>query len=80
MRAPKQRCRPLPRTLRVANFGVLSAANSSGNTVSVISGKANTVTSTISVGADPGEVGTDPLTNTAYVTNFGENTVSKISG
>jgi DNA-binding beta-propeller fold protein YncE len=48
--------------------------------VSVISGKTNSVTATIPVGAAPGGVTTDPLTDTAYVTNFGDNTVSVISG
>ena len=67
-------------TVYVANFGVLSTGSPSDNTVSVISGKTNTVTATIPVGDAPGEVGTDPLTNTAYVTNFADDTVSKISG
>ena len=38
------------------------------------------MTSIIPVGAGPVEVGTNPLTNAAYVTNFGDNTVSVISG
>ena len=67
-------------TVYIANFGVLSAAQPVGNTVSVISGRTNTVTATIPVGTAPGEVATNPLTNTAYVTNFGDNTVSVISG
>ena len=54
------------------------AANSFGNTVSVINGK--TVTATIPVGNAPGEVATNPLTNTVYVTNFGDNTASVIRG
>ena len=37
------------------------------NTVSVISGRTDTVTATIPVGNAPGEVATNPLTNTAYV-------------
>lgn len=48
--------------------------------MSLISGRTNTVTATIPVGAAPGAVATNPLTNTAYVTNFGDNTVSVISG
>ncbi len=38
------------------------------------------VTATIPVGAGPVEVGTNPLTNTVYVSNFGDDTVSVISG
>lgn len=46
----------------------------------VISGKTNTVTATVPVGAAPGGAATNPLTNSAYVTNFGDNTASVISG
>ena len=59
-------------TIYVANF--------ESNTLSVISGKTDTVTATIPVGAAPGEVATNPVTNTTYVSNNGGNTVSAISG
>ena len=70
---------PVTNTVYVAQFGDL-AANSFGNTVSVISGKTDTVTATIPVGNAPGEVAANPLTNTAYVTNFADNTASVIRG
>jgi YVTN family beta-propeller protein len=47
--------------------------------VSVISGRTRAVTATIPVGAQPFQVDTDPVTRTAYVANFGSNTVSVIS-
>src|SRR5215510_12555663 len=52
--------------------------NLASNTVSVLSGRTNTVTATIPVGIGP--VGVDPKTNTIYVANPDSNTVSVISG
>ena len=46
-------------------------ANVNDNTVSVISGKAETVTATIPVGSFPHDVADNPVTNTIYVTNSG---------
>jgi YVTN family beta-propeller protein len=43
--------------------------NSHGDTVSVISGRTNTVTATIPVGGFPFGAAVNPETNTAYVTN-----------
>ena len=48
--------------------------------MSVISGRTNTVTATITVGIYPFGVATNPVTDTVYVTNFTDNTVSVISG
>ena len=50
-----------------------------GNTVSVINGRTNTVTATIPVGTAPDAVAANPKTNTIYVTNLGDNTVSVLS-
>jgi len=47
--------------------------------VSVIDEATNTVTATIPVGGIPFEVAVDPGTHTAYVTNYGSNTVTVIS-
>ena len=49
------------------------------DTVSVISGRTNTVTATIPVGSGPFGVAANPKTGTIYVTNF-DNTVSVING
>jgi YVTN family beta-propeller protein len=46
----------------------------------VISGETNTVTATIPVGSFPEGAAADPKTNTVYVTNDLDNTVSVISG
>src|SRR5215831_12414549 len=54
--------------------------NISRNTVSVISGRSNTVTATIRVGLFPARVATNPKTNTIYVANAASSTVSVISG
>jgi DNA-binding beta-propeller fold protein YncE len=59
-------------------------SNLFGDTVSVISGRVNTVTTTISVGivgtfASPSSVAVDPKTNTAYVANPGDDTMSVLA-
>ena len=64
----------------LALFAAVSSANVNDSTVSVISGKTNTVTKTIPVGMFPHDMADNPLTNTAYVTNFGDNTGSVIRG
>lgn len=48
--------------------------------MSVISGRTNTVTATIPVGVNSQGVAVNPVTDTAYVANSGDNTVSVISG
>ena len=48
--------------------------------MSVINGATNTVTATIAVGAEPDGVAVDATTNTIYVANNGDNTVSVING
>lgn len=48
--------------------------------VLVFSEQTSTVTATVPVGLQPQGVGVDPLTNRTYVTNYGSNTVSVISG
>ena len=63
---------PTTNTVYVANYD--------SNTVSVIDGKTNTVTDTVSVGESPGGVAVNPTTNTIYVANFDPNTVSVIDG
>ena len=60
--------------------GAVYVTNSGSDTVSVISGRTNTVTATIPVAAGPGAVAVNPRTNTVYVTNYGSDTVSVISG
>jgi DNA-binding beta-propeller fold protein YncE len=42
----------------------------------VISARTNTIVATVPVGSFPFQVGTNPRTNTAYVTNAISNTVS----
>jgi YVTN family beta-propeller protein len=54
-------------------------ANLGDGTVSVISGRTGTVTGTIPVGTGPRGVAVNPVTNTVYVANFFDNTVSVIS-
>src|SRR3989441_706646 len=49
-----------------------------GNTVSVINGATNTVTTTINVGTNPLGVAVNPSTNKIYVSNSDSNTVSVI--
>jgi YVTN family beta-propeller protein len=49
--------------------------NSHGDTVSVISGRTNTVTATIPVHYYPFGIATDPKTNTAYVAGNFSSTV-----
>ena len=48
--------------------------------MSVIDGATNTVTATVTVGADPDGVAVDGTTDTIYVTNYGSGTVSVIDG
>jgi YVTN family beta-propeller protein len=56
-------------------------ANANNGTVSVISGRRNTVVATIRVGRVPGAVAVNPRTDTIYVTNErGAGTVQVISG
>jgi len=55
-------------------------ANQRGNTVSVISGRSNTVTATIRLGNFPFAVAVDQKTNTIDVTTFNANTVLVING
>jgi len=55
------------------------AANVGAGTVSVISGRTNTVEATIPVGSAPFGVATNPKTNTAYVANLGDSTVSVLA-
>src|SRR5260221_1088222 len=66
-------------TIRVGRFPVgvavnprtdtIYVANANSGTVSVISGRTNTVVGTIRVGRVPGGVAANPRTNTIYVTN-----------
>ena len=58
--------------------------NDNDDTVSVISGRTNTVTATVRVGitgtfATPSGVAVDPKTNTAYVANPGDGTMSVLA-
>jgi len=55
-------------------------ANYDNNTVSVIDGKTNRVTSTIHVGISPNAVSVNPSNNIMYVANSRNNTVSIIDG
>jgi YVTN family beta-propeller protein len=64
---------PRTHTIYVTNDG---RVGSPSNTVSVISGRANTVTATITVGDDPVAVAAYPKTHTGYVANNGDDTVS----
>jgi YVTN family beta-propeller protein len=54
--------------------------NFQDNTVSVISGRTDTVTATIPVGTSPIGVAADPRTSRIYVSNSADNTISVISG
>ncbi|PGK42363.1 YncE family protein [Bacillus thuringiensis] len=54
--------------------------NANNNNVSVISGVANAVIATISVGSSPFGVGVNPSTNRIYITNANNNNVSVIDG
>ena len=49
--------------------GTVYVANAYDGTVSVIDAATNTVTATIPVGSNPGEVAVDPATGTVYVAN-----------
>src|SRR6266581_4240266 len=60
-----------------ANEGSLTGE---GRTVSVISGRTNTVVATIPDGQGPFGVAVNPKTNTIYVTNPPSETVTVISG
>jgi YVTN family beta-propeller protein len=55
-------------------------ANLDDDTVSVIDGKINKVTTNITVGKNPYAVSINPSTNIAYVANHGDDTVSVIDG
>jgi YVTN family beta-propeller protein len=55
-------------------------ANTFDDTVSVISGRRNTVVATITVGLDPFGVATNPVTNTIYVASQTVNEVVVIRG
>ena len=59
--------------------GTVYVANSAGNSVSVINGATNTVT-TVSTGTNPVALAVNPLTNTIYVVNSGSNNVTVING
>jgi YVTN family beta-propeller protein len=54
-------------------------ANDFSSTVSVISGRTNTVTATVPVGDGPQGVAAVPKTHTGYVANNGEGTVSVLA-
>ena len=54
--------------------------NHDDNTVSVIDGKTNSVTTTIQLGWGPSGISVNPSTNIVYVTNSVGNTVSVIDG
>jgi YVTN family beta-propeller protein len=53
--------------------------NNPGGTVAVISGRTNIVTATVPVGRVPVGVAANPRTNTIYVTNSDDNTVSVLT-
>jgi YVTN family beta-propeller protein len=55
-------------------------ANQFGDTVSVVNGATNTITTTIPVGAAPQAVAVNPTTNTIYVANANAGTLSVING
>ena len=61
---------------------MIYVANTGSNTVSVIDGKTNNVTSDISkaIGKNPREIDVNPKTDKIYVANTGSNTVSVIDG
>ena len=64
------------RTLRLA-----TAAATIGSLLAVpLATAASAASSTVSVGGDPWGVAVNPSTNTVYVTNFNDNTVSVIDG
>jgi YVTN family beta-propeller protein len=60
--------------------GAVYVTNIRNGTVSVISGRGNTVTATIPVGNGPVGVAVNPLTGAVYTANIGDATVSVISG
>jgi YVTN family beta-propeller protein len=55
-------------------------ANANSGTVSVISGRTNSVTATVRVGRSANGVATNPTTKRIYVTNAASKTVSVING
>ena len=55
-------------------------ANDGNNTVSVIDGSTNTVTTTVGVGSGPRGIAVDPVTDSVYVVNAGTRTMSVIDG
>jgi len=54
-------------------------ANAGEGTVSVIRGRTNTVRATIRVGSAPEGAAANPRTNTVYVANANDNTVSVLA-
>ena len=76
-------------TIYVANGNNMNGANAGGNTVSVIDGRRCRATDvsgcsgpwpTVTVGNLPSSIAVDQPTNTVYVTNSGDNTVSAFNG
>jgi YVTN family beta-propeller protein len=53
--------------------------NTGDGTVSVINGQTNTVTATVAAGNAPLGVAANPKTNTSYVANAGDGTVSVLT-
>jgi YVTN family beta-propeller protein len=60
--------------------GDVYVTNINDGTVSVISGRTNTVIATIPVDTSPDVVAVSPLTGAVYAANVGDGTVSVISG
>jgi YVTN family beta-propeller protein len=54
--------------------------NSAGNSVSVINGATNTLTTTVTTGTTPVALAVNPLTNMVYVANNGSNNITVIDG
>jgi YVTN family beta-propeller protein len=63
---------PLTRTIYVTNYV--------DNTVSVISGRTNTIMATVPVGTGPVRMDTVPAADTVYVSNSADNTVTVLNG
>jgi YVTN family beta-propeller protein len=59
---------------------MIYVTNHASNSISVIDGKTNKVTGTITVGTSPVGVSANPVTNKVYVTNIQSSTVSVIDG
>ena len=56
--------------LSIQSTNIVYVANYDDDTVSVIDGKTNSVTSNIKVGTSPSAVSVNPSTNIVYVTNY----------